>query len=335
MKTFRNNKPFKTECEVILDNTEIAYNTWGTLNAAGDNVIWVCHALTANSDVEAWWPSMVGEGLAFDTTKYFIVCANILGSCYGTTGPLSLNRKTGKPWLNDFPVITVRDVVNMHEILRIHLGISRIHLIIGSSIGGYQALEYSIMCPEIIENQVFIASSAKQSPWAVAFNESQRLAIEADNTFFGDDPEGGKKGLKAARSIALLSYRTSYAYNNTQTEEDNEKTGSFRASSYQAYQGDKLVKRFNPWSYYRLTQLSDSHNIGRGRGGLVHVLRDVNARTLCIGIRSDILYPPDEQKFVASNVKRGRYEEIDSFFGHDGFLIETGKVSELIKKFLE
>jgi homoserine O-acetyltransferase len=335
MKTFRNNQPFKTEGGAILNNTEIAYNTSGTLNAAGNNSIWVCHALTANSDVEAWWPSMVGEGLAFDTTKYFIVCANILGSCYGTTGPLSINRETGKPWLNDFPAITVRDVVNMHEILRIHLGISRILMIIGSSIGGYQALEYSIMYPEVVENQVFIASSAKQSPWAIAFNESQRLAIEADNTFFGNDGDGGKKGLKAARSIALLSYRTSYAYNLTQAEDDNEKTGSFRASSYQAYQGDKLVKRFNTWSYYRLTQLSDSHNIGRGRGGLVPALGEVKARTLCIGIRSDILYPPDEQKFVASNVKSGRYEEIDSFFGHDGFLIETGKVSELIKEFLE
>jgi homoserine O-acetyltransferase len=334
MKVLKHSKPFTTEEGALFKELEIAYDTWGTLNSKGDNVIWVCHALTANSDVGTWWPGMTGRGLAFDTDKYFIVCANILGSCYGTTGPLSVNPETGKPWFNDFPVITIRDIVNLHEVLRAHLGIKKIHIIIGSSIGGYQALEYSIMYPDMIEKLVFIASSAKQSPWAIAFNESQRMSIEADPTFFGNDPEGGKKGLKAARSIALLSYRTSYAYNKTQAEESDEKTGSYKASSYQAYQGDKLVKRFNPWTYYRLTQLSDSHNVGRGRGGVEKALKLVKAETLCIGIRSDILYPPDEQKSVAAGVAKGSYAEIDSFFGHDGFLIETGQVTELIKNFM-
>jgi homoserine O-acetyltransferase len=333
MKTLKYNHPFVTESGASFPELEIAYDTWGKLNEKGDNVIWVCHALTANSDVEAWWPGMVGNDKAFDTSKYFIVCANILGSCYGTTGPLSINKKTGKPWMNDFPVITVRDVVGLHEILRAHLGISTIHTVIGSSIGGYQALEYSIMYPEIIQRLVFIASSAKQSPWAIAFNESQRLSIEADPTFSGMDPAGGQKGLKAARSIALLSYRTSYAYNQTQAEDNDEKITSFKASSYQAYQGEKLVNRFNPWSYYRLIQLSDSHNAGRCRGGVVTALKKVKAKTLCIGIKSDILYPTDEQKFVAENIKGGQYVEIDSFYGHDGFLIEVEKVSAVLKKF--
>lgn len=335
MKVLKHNKPFTTEGGALFRELEIAYDTWGTLNSTGDNVIWVCHALTANSDVETWWPGMVGKDLAFDTDKYFIVCANILGSCYGTTGPLSVNPGSGKPWFNDFPVITIRDIVKLHEVLRVSLGIKKIRLIIGSSIGGNQALEYSIMYPDIIEKLIFIASCAKQSPWAIAFNESQRLAIEADPTFFGYDPEGGKKGLKAARSIALLSYRTSYAYNKTQAEESDDKTDSYKASSYQAYQGDKLVKRFNPWSYYRLTQLSDSHNIGRNRGGAEAALKMVRAETLCIGITSDILYPPDEQKLVANGVSRGSYTEIDSFFGHDGFLIETSQVSEIIKDLLK
>jgi homoserine O-acetyltransferase len=333
MKLFHHNEPFTTEGGDLFRQLEIAYDTWGTLNEAGDNVIWVCHALTANSDVEAWWPGMVGEGLAFDTSRYFIVCANILGSCYGTTGPLSTDPATGRPWLNDFPVITIRDLVQLHEILRKHLGIKSIDMIIGSSIGGYQALEYSLLFPDVIKHLVFIASSARQSPWAIAFNESQRLAIEADPTFFGKDQNGGKKGLRAARSIALLSYRTSYAYNKTQAEDDNEKMDNYKASSYQDYQGDKLVSRFNAWSYYRLTQLADSHNIGRGRGGMKIALRKVKASTLCIGIKSDILYPVDEQKFVAQGVVNGQYAEIDSFFGHDGFLIETGQVSEIIKKF--
>jgi homoserine O-acetyltransferase len=333
MKILRYTGPFRTELGSSFKELEIAYHTWGSLDKTADNVIWVCHALTANSDVEAWWPGMVGEGLAFDTSRYFIVCANILGSCYGTTGPLSVNPDTGKPWLSDFPLITVRDVVNLHDVLRKHLGIRRINTIIGSSIGGYQALEYAIMFPDIIGSLIFIASSAKQSPWAVALNESQRLAIESDQTFADGKPGGGARGLKAARSVGLLSYRTSYAYNKTQAEDNDEKTGSFRAASYQAYQGDKLVKRFNAWSYYRLTQLSDNHNVGRGRGGVLGALAAVKAKTLCVGIKSDILYPVEEQKYVAENVRDGEYTEIDSFFGHDGFLIETGQVTELIKKF--
>ncbi|HOM41759.1 MAG TPA: homoserine O-acetyltransferase [Bacteroidales bacterium] len=333
MKILIHREPFTTETGYTFSGLEIAYDTWGKLNEGADNVIWVCHALTANSDVTAWWPGMVGEGLAFDTKKYFTVCVNILGSCYGTTGPLSINPATGEPWFNDFPLITVRDLVMVHEIVRKHLGIKQIHTIIGASIGGYQALEYSIMFPDLIKNLVFIASSARQSPWAIAFNESQRLAIEADPTFYSRNPEGGKKGLRAARSIGLLSYRTPYAYNTTQAETDDEKITSFKASSYQDYQGDKLVKRFNVWSYYRLTQLSDSHNIGRSRGGVIKALSAVKAKTLCIGIKSDLLYPVNEQKFVAENVPDGRYEEIDSFYGHDGFLIETKQVSDLLKKF--
>ena len=321
MKVLKHNKPFQTEGGAMFNELEIAYDTWGTLNSKGDNVIWICHALTANSDVEAWWPGMIGKGLAFRYRANILLYAQISSDhAMEQQDHLSVNPDTGKPWLNDFPVITIRDIVNLHDVLRAHLGIRKIHLIIGSSIGGYQALEYSIIYPGIIEKLIFIASSAKQSPWAIAFNESQRLAIEADPTFFGDDPCGGTKGLKAARSIALLSYRTSYAYNKTQAEESDEKIASYKASSYQAYQGDKLVKRFNPWTYYRLTQLSDSHNIGRGRGGVENALKLVKAETLCIGIRSDILYPPDEQKSVAAGVAKGSYAEIDSFFGHDGFL---------------
>jgi homoserine O-acetyltransferase len=335
MKIFNYSQPFITESGVIIPGVEIAYDTWGELNETCDNVIWVCHALTASSDVESWWPGMVGKGMVLDTSKYFIVCANILGSCYGTTGPLSVNPATSELWFEDFPVITVRDVVKLHEILRINLGIKSVHSIIGSSIGGYQALEYSIMYPDVIQRLIFIASNAKQSPWAIAFNESQRLSIEADESFLTNDPLGGKRGLKAARSIALLSYRTAYAYNQSQAEETDEKTDTFRASSYQAYQGDKLVSRFNPWSYYRLTQLSDSHNVGRGRGGVINALKLVKASTLCIGIKSDILFPVGEQKFVAENVPQGEYYEIDSFFGHDGFLIEAGQVSDGIRKFRE
>jgi len=333
MKIFRYNQQFKTETGALLPSLEIAYNTYGKLSKTGDNVIWICHALTANSDVEAWWPGMVGEGLLFDPEKYFIVCANVLGSCYGTTGPASINPETGKPWLRNFPLITVRDLVNVHEILRNNLGIKKIHSIIGASIGGYQALEYTIMFPEIIQRLILLASGAKQTPWALAFSESMRLAMEADQSFVSNDPEGGKKGLKAARSIALISYRTVAAYNHSQKEDDNEKLTSFKACSYQAYQGDKLVKRFNPYSYWCLTTLSDTHNIGRGRGGVINALKSIKAQIMCVGIKSDLLFPTEEQKLIAENSGNAEYVEIDSFYGHDGFLIETGLVTDVIRKF--
>ncbi|HLP73810.1 MAG TPA: homoserine O-acetyltransferase [Bacteroidales bacterium] len=333
MKKFEYKKPFRTELGAELPGIEIAYHTWGRLNSDADNVIWVCHALTANSDVEAWWPGMVGKGLLFDTDKYFIVCANVLGSCYGTTGPASVNPLTGKPWLRDFPRLTIRDLVDVHEILRNFLRIKKIHSVIGASIGGFQALEYSIMHPEVIQHLIFVASSMKQSPWAIAFSQSQRLAMEADPTFLDGDPEGGKKGLKAARSIALLSYRNSNTYNKTQAEDADEKTSSFKAASYQDHQGDKLVKRFNPYSYYCIVNMSDTHNIGRGRGGTVKALKSIKAKTLCIGITSDLLFPVHEQKLVAEHVSDAKYSEIDSFYGHDGFLIESDIITKVIREF--
>jgi homoserine O-acetyltransferase len=333
METLKSDHLFKTETGAELPGIEIAYNTWGKLNSQGDNVIWICHALTANSDVESWWPGMVGSGLLFDPDKYFIICANVLGSCYGTTGPATVNKLTGKPWLRDFPLITIRDLVNVHEILRKHLAIKKIHTIIGASIGGYQALEYSIMFPGLIERLVVLASGAKQTPWALAFSESMRLAMEADQTFAAGDPDGGKKGLKAARSIALISYRTMSAYNQTQQEEDDEKLNNFKASSYQAYQGDKLVNRFNPYSYWAITNLSDTHNIGRGRGGVINALNSIKADVLCVGIKSDMLFPTDDQKFIASHAKKAEYVEMDSFYGHDGFLIETEGVTDIIGTF--
>ena len=333
MKKLIYNQPFTTETGAVLPGLEIAYHTYGTLNRDADNVVWICHALTASSDVEAWWPGMVGEGLLFDPGRFFIVCANVLGSCYGTTGPASLNPETGKPWLRTFPLITVRDLVNVHEILRIHLGIKKVHTIIGASIGGYQALEYSIMFPDLIQRLIVLASGAKQTPWALAFSESMRLAMEADQTFSTGNPDGGKKGLKAARSIALISYRTINAYNQSQKEDDDEKLTSFKAASYQAYQGDKLVNRFDPFSYWCLTCLSDTHNIGRGRGGVLNALKKIKAEVLCVGIKSDLLFPTEEQKLIASNADNAEYIEIDSFYGHDGFLIETKSVTDVVRKF--
>ncbi len=323
---------FNLELGGSLPALNVAYHTYGTLNAKADNVVWVCHALTANSEVSDWWPDMVGEGKLLDPENHFIVCANIIGSCYGSTGPLSTNPETGLPWYRSFPDITIRDLVNAHELLRGHLGINKIHTIIGGSIGGFQALEYTIMAPDLIQNLIFIAASVKSSPWSVAFNQSQRLAIEADPSYFEERPYGGINGLKSARSIAMLSYRHEQSYYKTQSERDESKTKELKASSYQNYQGDKLVKRFDAYSYHALTRIMDTHNVVRSRGSLGDAIGQITANVLCIGISTDNLFPNHEQKLL-THIVQGKYQEIESSYGHDGFLIEAEKLTSIIGAF--
>lgn len=333
IRSFTYTNAFKLESGVILPQLEITYFSAGNLNAEQSNVIWICHALTANADVSDWWSGIVGKGKVFDPEHHFIVCANILGSCYGTTGPLSVNPETGNPYFHSFPAVTTRDMARAHDLLRKHLGINRIHIAIGGSLGGQQAMEFAIEQPDLIENLILIATNASHSPWGIAFNESQRLAIEADSTWENDHPEAGLKGLKAARSLALLSYRHYDAYNITQKELDIDKTDDYKASSYQAYQGDKLVKRFNAFSYWSLSKTMDSHNVGRNRESIQNALSQIKSRTLTVGISSDLLFPPVEQKFLAEHIPGASYIEIDSFFGHDGFLIEWEQLKTIINDF--
>ncbi|MFN6945981.1 MAG: homoserine O-acetyltransferase [Cytophagaceae bacterium] len=317
-----------------LKDISIAYTTYGTYKPAENNAIWICHALTANSEVSIWWEGLVGEGKLFDPAKHFIVCANILGSCYGTTGPLDTNPATGQPFYFDFPNITIRDMVGVHEILRKHLGVEKIHTCIGGSLGGQQALEWTIIKPELIENLVLLATNAFHSPWGVAFNESQRMAIMADPTWKDKSPGAGKEGLKAARAIALLSYRNYNTYMHSQAEDSNDKFDDFKATSYQKYQGDKLVKRFNCHSYWYLSKAMDSHNVGRNRGSIMKALSGIKTKTLAIGIKTDILFPVTEQLFLAEHIPGASYVEIESLFGHDGFLIETEKIGKIILDFI-
>ncbi len=334
LQYFHSDAPFTCECGDVLPELDIAYTTYGKLNAAKDNIVWMCHAFTANADPIDWWPGMVGEGKFFDPEKYFIVCANIIGSCYGSTGPLSTDPHSGKPYYRSFPQVTVRDQVKAHELLRQYLGIDKIFLILGCSIGGHQALEWTISNPDIFEHVIFVATNAINSPWVNAFNESQRLSIEADCTFQQDIPEGGAAGMKAARSMALISYRNRNAYNKTQAEKETETLDNYRASSYQRYQGDKLVKRFNAYSYYYLTKALDSHNVGRDRGGSAAALARITAKTLVIGVDTDLLFPTDEQIHIHENIPGSQYVELQSFYGHDGFLLEYEKQEVIYKEFL-
>jgi homoserine O-acetyltransferase/O-succinyltransferase len=334
-KTFKHTQPFILESGKKLSGLQIAYSTSGKLNNNKDNVIWVCHALTANSDAEAWWCNLIGSGSLFDPSKYFIICANILGSCYGTTGPLTIDPEKNKPYYLDFPQITIRDMAAAHELLRGHLGIDKIHTCLGGSLGGQQALEWSVSKPDLIKNLVLLATNAVHSAWGIAFNESQRMAIKADPTWKDESPEAGREGLKAARAIALLSYRNYTTYSHSQSDEDNEKLDGYKAISYQNYQGEKLVNRFNCHSYWYLSKAMDSHNIGRGRGSIEKALQTIKAKTLLIGITSDVLFPVSEQIFLSKHIPNAAYNEIDSLFGHDGFLIETEKIGNAIKHFYQ
>ena len=334
ISTFKHPKIVKLESGKRIKNLKISYHTYGRLNERKDNVVWVCHALTANSDVFEWWPGLFGENDLFNPKDYFIVCANIIGSPYGSTNPLSTNPATGQPYYLSFPQFSIRDLVAAHRLLADHLGIEKIAVAIGGSLGGQQVLEWAIADPKRIENLVLVATNAVHSPWGVAFNESQRLAISTDRTFYANKPNGGAKGLKAARSIALLSYRGYDTYGATQLETSNEKQDDFKASSYQNYQGEKLVKRFNAYSYWFLSKAMDSHNVGRGRPSIPDALRKVKSKTLVIGIRTDLLFPVEEQKFLANHIAGASYVEIDSFYGHDGFLIETKLITAQIRDFL-
>jgi homoserine O-acetyltransferase len=328
-------KPFKLESGKQLRELEIGFHTYGTLNKNRDNVVWVCHALTANSDVFDWWKGLFGGKDHFNPDDYFIVCANILGSPYGTLNPLSINPVTGQPYYLAFPQFTVRDIVKVHQLLAEYLQIKNIEILIGGSLGGQQAMEWAIMEPEFIKNLILIATNAKHSPWGIAFNESQRLAISADRTFYANTPDGGKKGLKAARSIALLSYRNYKTYGITQQEEEENLVDDYRASSYQNYQGEKLVNRFNAYSYWYLSKSMDSHNVGRNRHGVEKALSLIKARTLVVGIKSDVLFPIEEQQYLFRHIQKSAFAEIDSFYGHDGFLIETEMLTNIITSFFK
>lgn len=334
MNTFELNKDFITESGKKIPRLKIAYHTYGLLNETRDNVIWICHALTANSDAADWWADMVGPCKCFDPDEYYIVCANYPASCYGSTGPADICPATGNPYYFDFPELTVRDMVNALDLLRSHLGIRKIHCVTGGSIGGFQAMEWAIMQPELFRYMILIACSAKASPWAIAFNESQRLALKADPTFSPGSENGGAAGLKAARSVALLSYRSAFAYNYTQKEQSDEKVNGFKAASYQEYQGEKFVKRFNAYSYYYLTLAIDSHNVGRNRNGVEAALKSVKAKTQVIGITSDQLFPLEEQRFLAEKIPGAEFHEIYSLFGHDGFLIEYQALTDIIHQFI-
>ncbi len=309
MPQYKLSDDFKLEKGERLTNAHLYYETLG--NPANEP-IWICHALTGNATVKEWWPTLFVENGGFlDTEKHYIICANSLGSCYGSTGP------TGE---SDFPEITHRDVVNAFEQLKDYLNIDQISMLLGGSLGGQQALEWSIIYPQSVDKLVLIGCNAKHSAWGIAWNHLQRTAINNSD----DD-----KGLSLAREIAMLSYRSADDFE--QKEKDWKSCTSENVTSYLTYQGEKFVKRFNSKSYYLLSQMMDSHNIGRERAGHIEaVLATISANCLIIGVSTDLLFPLAEQRFLSDNIPNAKLEVITSAKGHDAFLLEGNLISDFI-----
>lgn len=331
MNTFHSPAPFLLESGETLPEINIAYHTFGKLNEKKDNVIWVCHALTANSDVRDWWPHTVETGYFLDPDKWFVVCANILGSCYGSTGPTSINPATSEPYFDEFPKLTIRDMVKAHILLAEELGIGHIHILVGCSVGGFQAIEWATMQPDRFDKFVFLATSPKASPWSIALDETQRMAILSDKTYGEKRLDAGRNGLAAARAIGLLSYRGPWGYNQTQQDpESDEIPATHRACTYQRYQGEKLCRRFDAYSYMAILDAFDTHDIGRGRGGVTEALSNIKAPAIVIGITTDIIFTPEEMKELTRMLPNAEYFELQSEFGHDGFLVEYDKLNQIL-----
>lgn len=331
---YKHSRTFNLERGGYLPGLTIAYHTFGKLNANKDNCIWVCHALTANSDVDDWWPNTVVENGFLDPEKYFVVCANIIGSCYGSTGPMSINPETGEPWYDSFPKLTIRDIVRAHILLADHLNLTSIYSLIGSSVGGFQAIEWAVMQPERFKSVVLIATAALATPWAIAIDETQRMTIFADKSYGEKRADAGADGLAAARAIGLLTYRGGKGYNLTQKDVQSDEVPDYhRACSYQRHQGDKLVKRFDAYSYVTILDSFDTHNIGRGRIGIKEALKSLSMPVLTVGITTDMIFPPEEMKELHEMIPLSTYKEIDSSFGHDGFLVEYALLNNIIINF--
>jgi homoserine O-acetyltransferase/O-succinyltransferase len=332
---FHYSKEFQLEAGDKLPGFQLKYTTLGQLNKDRSNVVWICHALTGSSDFTDWWKDFFTEGSPFNPQDYFIVCANALGGCYGSTGPLSINPATGKNYFHEFPLITNRDIVHSFDLLRQELGIKKIHTLMGGSMGGQQAIEWAIAQPTLIDHLIAVACNAQHSPWGIAFNEAQRMAIAADTTWKENNEQAGSEGLKAARAMGMISYRTYDTYQTTQAEKEENKMDDFRASSYQQYQGQKLVNRFNAFTYWTFSKAMDSHNVGRGRDGVATALRKIKAKTLIVGIESDFLYPLGEQRFLAESIPNAKLEILTSLYGHDGFLVEFDQFKSIVRRFIK
>ncbi|UUA73387.1 homoserine O-acetyltransferase family protein [Cellvibrio sp. QJXJ] len=325
---------FQFECGDVIPEIEVTYSTAGKLNKDRSNVVWIHHPFSCDSNPSLWWESLVSPTGALSPNDYYVVCISALGSCYGTTGPASINNVTGSVYGASFPHTTIRDVVKVNKMICRSLGIDAIHLGVGISFGGQQLIEWMADEPEKFEHACIIAANAKQSAWATALNESQRMAIEADPTFISDEGNLGKNGLAAARSIAMLSYRNYSNYKNFQEETNDDAIDNMKASSYQRYISFKFVERFNAHCYWTMTKAMDSHNIGRNRGSIEGVLKGIKTKTLLLAMEGDVLFPFQEMNDMNNALPNSEIHEVESVHGHDGVLTSCSAISKKIRDFM-
>jgi homoserine O-acetyltransferase len=321
--------PLPLESGAVLPRVTLAYHTWGELSATRDNAVLVCHALTGSSDVGDWWADLIGPGGALDPSHDFVVCSNVLGSCYGSTGP-------GAPeWDAIFgphpeeAAVTVRDVVHAQRHLLDALGIRRLRLVIGGSMGGMQALEWALLYPEMVDAIAVLAAPAVHAPWAVALSESQRQAIFADPEW----PHGrAARGMATARMMAMVSYRSALSFEvRFAAGRDDEAQPNVKRWLHR--HGEKLVNRFDARTYVTLSHVLDSHDVGRGRGGVRAALSALRQPALVVAIDTDVLYPPHEMQALADGLPSSELFWLNSPHGHDAFLIEQDIVLRAVREF--
>lgn len=347
--------PFQFESGAVLPQITIAYETWGKLNEQKDNVVLVEHALTgtthaasSNFDpVEGWWEDYVGPGKAIDTTKYFVVCCNVLGGCSGSSGPSSINPQTGTRYGLSFPISSIRDFVNSQKRLLDYLGIKKIVTVIGGSMGGMQALEWAAMYPEMVESIIPICSPGRAYPQSIAYRKAQRKAIMNDPDWRGGNYYGisyPRKGIETARMMGFITYRSEQEFARRFCRNHHDKNlfdllGRFEVESYLEYHGSKLTTWYDPNTYLYLSKAMDLHDLGRGFKSYEQGIQRIKAKTLVIGVDSDILFPNYQQKEIVNILSKTNphvyYQEVKSIYGHDAFLIEVEQISSFIKEFLK
>ena len=353
-----------------LADVVIAYETWGTLEPDASNAVLVCHAWTGDSHAygpsgpghptAGWWDGIVGPGCAIDTDVHFVVCANVLGGCQGSTGPSSIEAASGRPYGSRFPVVTVRDMVRVQAALADHLGVAQWACVAGGSMGGMQALEWAITYPHRVRSVVAVATCAQASAQQIAWGAIGRRALALDPRWRGGDyydaapGDGPHEGLATARMLAQVTFRTEEVFadrfgrllapgDKPREDRSFDLWQRFEVERYLDHHGTKLVRRFDANSYLVIGKALDLHDVGRGRGGLEAAMRRIVAPVLSVGVSSDVLYPTYQQREIDALVGchgvdapvRSRYVEIDSREGHDGFLIEADQVSAPIAEFLE
>jgi homoserine O-acetyltransferase/O-succinyltransferase len=343
-------RPLALRAGGTLSPVTVAYETWGALSPARDNALLVCHALTGDShaagpaepghDALGWWDALIGPGRPIDTDRFFVVCPNVLGGCQGTTGPSSIDPATGTPYGSRFPVTTIRDQVDVEAAMADALGIEEWACVIGGSMGGQRALEWSIRYPPRVPRAVILACGAAATAEEIALCSLQIRSIESDPHFNRGDYysllEGPWRGMSIARGIGQVSYRSELELQQRfnrghQNDEHPFEGGLYTVESYLDYHGEKLARRFDANSYIALSRAMNHHDVGRGRGGVPEALARITAEVTIAGISSDRLYPLRLQHELADLIPRNKgVEVVQSIAGHDGFLTEHEAIGEII-----